>query len=105
MAYGASPFGAAPFGGSAIQPLLQVGGSTVSPSATGASRVTVRRQEDSVVPAVDARLTRNMWDMATISCGLTVGGVIAHAPGAVVGGVVSYGVGYLRWQYINRAKP
>lgn len=62
-------------------------------------------QEGSLLPQLQARVTKDMWDMSTTGLGMAFGGAVGHIPGLVIGGAVGYGVGYVRWQYLHRSKP
>jgi len=76
----------------------------VYPSTTGASQVVVTPGRGPLSRQVEARLTRDLWDMSTTGFGIAVGGAVGHLPGVVVGGAVGYGVGRWRWHMINK-KP
>ena len=84
-------------------PLVQVAGTAVYPTE-GASQVTISPRQGSAVPEVDIRLTKNMWDMTTTGFGIAAGAAIAQRPGAIIGGFGMYGLGYLRWRYVQRKR-
>jgi uncharacterized protein (DUF2062 family) len=97
MTFGGSYFGGAYFGGT---PLVQAASASVHASA-GASQVIITPRPDSVVPSIDVSLSENAWDLATIGTGIAVGSVFGHLPGAVVGGVVLYAWGRVRWRQVQ----
>ncbi len=43
------------------------------------------------MPDADISVTENLWDFATTGTGLAVGGIVGHAPGAVVGAAATLG--------------
>ena len=92
-------------GASAIvsTPLVHVASAAVYPTV-GASQVVISPRQGSPVPEVDIRLTKNMWDMTTTGFGIAAGAAIAQRPGAIIGGFGMYGLGYLRWRYVQRKR-
>ena len=84
-----------------VTPLLQLGGTAVYPSATGASQVQLVRTPEAKLPDVSARLSRETWYFTTTGLGLAGSAVVGHP---VVCGVLGLGYGILRWEYVQRHK-
>ena len=77
--------------------LLHVGSATAYASG-GTAEIVITPLPDSLVPKVDISLTENLWDFGTTGFGITVGAVVGHAPGAIVGGIAMYAWGRWRWR-------
>jgi hypothetical protein len=85
----------------ASPPLVQLtGGSAIYLAEDGSPPVVFSRHPGSAVP--DARLSKNAWDLTTISAGIAVGGLVGHI-GAVVGGVLGFAVGRVRSAQVRRS--
>jgi hypothetical protein len=87
-----------------VVPLVRVASAAVYPSATGPQVVITPRPESSV-PQIDVSLSENAWDLTTLTAGIAAGGLAGHAPGAVLGGVVTYAWGRWRWLQTHRSEP
>ena len=86
----------------ASQPLVQIGGSAIYPTAPPSPPVVIQQKAGSALP--DVGLSENMWDLATTGAGITIGGIIGHVPGAIVGGGVCYAWGRVRWHQVQKRR-
>jgi hypothetical protein len=92
------------FGGTVSHlPLMQVASASVYASA-GASQVVIAPRCHSPVPAIDAGLTKNTWDLTTTGVGISIGAAVGHGPGALVGGALLYAWGQVRWRQVQKKR-
>jgi hypothetical protein len=94
----------------AATPLIHLGSASVYPGV-GASQVIVSQRPDAVIPEVQARVTRDAWDMGALGVGLAVGDTVldhlplGHIPGVVIGAAAGFAAGRVRWWWVHRKVP